>query len=246
MASVRILNAKQIDNDTAANPQIVLTGANQPVSGRKLFIGIIGWWGLGYGNPAQYTHSVSDDKSSAWSRLDNGTDTANPPNERAYIYGCDYAGSGDCTIQINQAAIAGQYVCSGVIEIDGLIPTGYNDTGARGSARGNTSGVDAIATGAGATAQADNVLLSCMAVTHGSATAGVAVPAGWQTVFTESNGSANESGGFAYKEISATETPTAQWSYVDTAERWQAVVIALKAQAAAQTPPVGRRIYVMP
>lgn len=246
MASVRILNAKQIDNNAAANPQIVLTGSNQPVSGRKLAIGIIGWWGLGYGNPAQYTHSVQDDKGSTWARLDDGTDAANPPNERAYIYVCDYAGSGDCTIQINQAATSGQFVASGVIEIDGLLPTGYNDTGARGNGRGNTSGVDAIATAAGATAQADNVVLSAMAVTHNSAASNVAVPAGWQPVFTETDGSANENGGFAYKIINATETPVAQWSYDDTAQRWQAVLVTLKAQAAAQVPSAGRRIFQLP
>jgi hypothetical protein len=67
-----------------------------------------------------------------------------------------------------------------------------------------------------------------MAVNTSDATANVAAPGGWTTIMTESDGSANECGGFAYLYISSIQTPSAAWGYDDTSAGWQAVVVALR------------------
>lgn len=219
--AVRILLAKRNDNDTAGLPSFTLSGGNQPVSGRKLYLAIGAWNGVG-----AVGDSVSDDKSSSWSRKDNSTAVS---NTRAMIFGCDYASSGDLTITVNRGAgnWNGVYSTLSVIEVDDLIASEL-DTGARGASEGNTSGTDASATAGGATAQAANLLLACMAVNTSSNPAGISTPSGWTEVMLENDGSANECGNFCYKYISAVETPSIAWSYTDTSAQWQAVILALK------------------
>ena len=219
--AVRILLAKRNDNDTVSLPSFTLTGGNQPVAGRKLYIPIGAWNGVG-----AVGDGVSDSKGNTWSRKDNSTAVS---NTRAMIFGCDYSGTGDVTITIDRGSgnWSGVYSTLGVIEVDDLQGSEV-DTGARGASQGSTSGVDASVTGAGNTAQANNLLIACFAINTSDATANVAVPSGWTEIYRESDGSANECGGAFYKYISAVETPTVQFSYDDDAAQWQAVIIALK------------------
>jgi hypothetical protein len=217
--TVRILNSKTISNNTSADLVINLTGGNQPVAGRKLYVLTNTWNGVGV-----TVVDVTDNKSNAYSRKDNSTASS---NTRAMIWGCDYSGTGDCSVTVDINNASGVYMTVSIIEVDDLITT-ENDTGARGASQGNTSGVDPSATGAGNTAQANNLLLSTMGDVTGDSTANVTVPSGWTSIMTESNGAANLVSGCAYKYITAVETPTAQWSIDDNADSWQCVIVALK------------------
>lgn len=217
--TVRILAAKTLSNDTSTNPAIALTGANQPVAGRKLYVATWSWNGIGL-----TTVNVTDSKSNTYARRDNSTASG---NTRAMLWGCDYSGTGDCTVTVDIASSSGIYMGISIFEVDDLIGS-ENDTGARGASQGSTSGVDGSATGAGNTAQANNLLVSVIGVNTSDATANVAVPATWTSITTESDGSANECGGVAYKYISSIQTPSAAWSYDDTSAEWQAIVVALK------------------
>jgi len=219
-AFVRILLAKQLNNEGSL-PTFTLTGANQPVAGRKLYVGIGAWNGVG-----AVGESVTDSKSNSYTRKDSTTAVS---NTRVQLYGCDYAGTGDVTITVGRGAgnWTGVYSYLFCIEIDGLMASEV-DTSANGQATGSTSGTDASVTGASAPLQSNNVLIAMMAVNTSDPTANVTNPTGWTGIMTENDGSANECGGAAFRLIPASAAPTAAWTYDDTGAQWQAAVIVLR------------------
>lgn len=225
--AVRILLSKQLNNDTSALPSFTLSGANQPVAGRKLYIGVGAWNGVG-----EVGNGVTDSKGNTYTRKDGSTAIS---NARSQLYGCDYSGTGDVTITVGRSSNdwLGVYSWLFCIEVDDLISSEV-DSAAFGQAAGSTSGVDASVTGAAATVQARNLIIAMATVNSSANPAGISTASsGYTEIMSENNGSANECGNASYKYIDAIETPSATWSYNDTSAAWHSSIIVLRRQAAA-------------
>lgn len=223
--ALRVLAQKEIDNNTAANPSVTLSGGNIPVNGRDLLVCIAAYYGSD-DSPV----SITDDRGTGnvYTKIDTGDAvTGGAITNKATVYLCKgYTGTNAPTIMINQGARTGEYVTWCVLEVTGLTASPV-DTNARGTQRGvgGSSGAVAAAT---PTTQAINLVLTVASYEYGVPGANVTVPSGYTAVFTEGDGSANQSGGVAYRITNAISTPTATWTWAAGPYPWHCVLVTLK------------------
>ncbi len=224
--SVRVLNAKQYNNNTAANPTMTLSGTARPVAGRDLVIGLLAYYGSS--NDPQ---SITDDRGTGnvYTKIDIGDAIDGvTKSSKATFYLCkNYQGAGDPTITVAQGAVTGKYVTWCAFEVQGLAASPV-DANARGTNRGSTAGIDGSTSAAAPTTQAVNLVLVAASLEGLIADQQVQVPSGYTPIFTESNGLNNTCGGVAYRVTNAISTPTSQWSWADGTGRWHCVLVTLK------------------